>query len=387
MSPLLEAPAPGGTGSGGPLGAAVVGGGFMAAVHTRAARSARARLVGALTSTPEGSRRAAAALGHERAYGSLEELLADDAVDVVHVCTPNALHAEQVLAAVAAGKHVVCEKPLATTPEDAAAVVDAAAAAGVVVAVPFVYRFHPMVREARARVRSGEVGRVLTVAGSYLQDWMLSPEDDDWRVDPERGGPSRAFADIGSHLVDLLETVTGDRVSSLAATLSTVHPHRAQHRDVTTEDAAAVVVRTAGGAVGTLLVSQVAPGRKNRLHLEVAGSAESLAFDQEDPERLWVGRRSGSLLVPRDADQLAPDAARLCAVPAGHPQGYQDAFDAFVADAHAAARGAEPEALPLAADGARAVDLTAAVLASSRSGSWVDVPAPRTAPAPASRGD
>ena len=359
-----------------PLGTAVVGGGFMAGVHTRAARSARSRLVGALASTPESSRRAAAAHGLERAYGSLEELVADEDVDVVHVCTPNALHAEQVLAAVAAGKHVVCEKPLAPSPQEAAAVVDAAAAAGVVVAVPFVYRFHPMVREARARVLSGAAGRVLTVAGSYLQDWMLAPEDDDWRVDPALGGPSRAFADIGSHLVDLLEIVTGDRVASLAATTSVVHPHRAQHRDVRTEDAAAVVVRTAGGAVGTLLVSQVAPGRKNRLHLEVAGSAESLAFDQEDPERLWVGRRRGSQLLPRDADQLSPDAARLCAVPAGHPQGYQDAFDAFVVDVHAAVRGEHPEALPLAVDGARAVQLTTAVLDAARSGAWVDVPAP-----------
>ncbi|MEJ5944533.1 Gfo/Idh/MocA family oxidoreductase [Pseudokineococcus basanitobsidens] len=367
----MSSPAPGR-----PLGTAVVGGGFMAGVHTRAARSARSRLVGALTSTPEGSRRAAAEHGLERGYADLDELLADDAVDVVHVCTPNARHAEQALAAVRAGKHVVCEKPLATGAADAAEVVAAAREAGVVVAVPFVYRFHPMVREARARVRSGAVGRVLTVTGSYLQDWMLSPEDDDWRVDPAVGGPSRAFADIGSHLVDLLETVTGDHVVRLVATTSTVHADRAQHTDVRTEDAAAVVVATAGGAIGTLLVSQVAPGRKNRLHLEVAGSTESLAFDQEHPETLWVGRRAGSLLLPRDADQLSPDAARLCAVPAGHPQGYQDAFDAFVADVHAAVRGEAPEALPLAVDGARAVDVTAAVLASTASGGWVDAPAP-----------
>jgi predicted dehydrogenase len=318
-------------------------------------------------------RSAAAAdrLGIGRAYGSLEELLADDSIDVVHVTTPNALHAEQASAVLASGKDVICEKPLATTVADAEALV--AAAEGRTATVPFVYRFHPLVREARSRFASGQAGRVLTINASYLQDWLLGAGDDNWRVDAEKGGRSRAFADIGSHLVDLVEFVSGDRVSRVSSTKRTVFAERAAHADITTEDAVAVVVETHSGALGTLLVSQVAPGRKNRLWLEIAGSEESVAFDQEQPETLWVGRRKGSLIIPRDADQLSDDAARLSIVPSGHPQGYQDAFNAFVADSYAAVAGESPDGLPRFTDGLRAVRVTDAVIDSAESGTWIEM--------------
>jgi predicted dehydrogenase len=241
-----------------------------------------------------------------------------------------------------------------------------------------------MVREARSRVLSGEVGTVLTIHGSYLQDWLLTQDDDNWRVDERSGGRSRAFADIGSHLVDLVEFVTGDRVAEVAAAKRTFFPDRAQHRAVTTEDAAAVTVRTESGAIGTILVSQAAPGRKNRLHLEIAGTSESVAFDQEAPETLWVGRREGSLLLPRDPAQLHPDAARLVTTPPGHPQGYQDAFNGFTADTYAAVGGATPAGLPRFADGLRAVRVTDAVLTAAESGTWVRVAAAPVAVAPAS---
>ncbi|MBO1740141.1 Gfo/Idh/MocA family oxidoreductase [Leifsonia sp. TF02-11] len=353
------------------LRVAIVGGGFMAEVHSRAARAARAELAGIVSSTPERSAAAAERLGIGRAYDSLEQLLDDDSIDVVHVTTPNALHASQAAAVLASGKDVVCEKPLATTVPDAEALV--AAASGRTATVPFVYRFHPLVREARSRFASGAAGRVLTVNASYLQDWLLAAGDDNWRVDSEQGGRSRAFADIGSHLVDLVEFVSGDRVTRLSATKRTVFAERAAHAGITTEDAAAVVIETASGAIGTLLVSQVAPGRKNRLWLEIAGSAESVAFDQEQPETLWVGRRAGSLLVPRDADQLSADAARLCVVPSGHPQGYQDAFNAFVADSYAAVAGESPDGLPRFEDGLRAVRITDAVIDSAESGTWIEM--------------
>jgi predicted dehydrogenase len=353
------------------LHVAIVGGGFMAEVHSRAAWAARAELVGIVSSTPERSAAAADRLGIGRPYASLEEMLGDDSIDVVHVTTPNALHASQAAAVLASGKDVVCEKPLATSVADAEALV--AAAAGRTATVPFVYRFHPLVREARARFASGAAGRVLTVNASYLQDWLLAAGDDNWRVDAEQGGRSRAFADIGSHLVDLVEFVSGDRVSRLSATKRTVFAERAAHAGITTEDAAAVVIETASGAIGTLLVSQVAPGRKNRLWLEIAGSAESVGFDQEQPETLWVGRRAGSLLVPRDADQLSADAARLCVVPSGHPQGYQDAFNAFVADSYAAVVGESPDGLPRFEDGLRAVRITDAVIDSAESGTWIEM--------------
>ncbi|MEO8907751.1 MAG: Gfo/Idh/MocA family oxidoreductase, partial [Microbacteriaceae bacterium] len=328
------------------LGVGFVGGGFMAQVHSRAARAGRARLVGVVSSSPARSEKVADELGIERAFDSLDAMLASDDIDVVHVCTPNALHAEQAAAVIRAGKHVICEKPLATTATDAAELAELAASAGVTATVPFVYRFHPLVREARARVRSGAVGRLLSVNGSYLQDWLLDSDDDNWRVDSIRGGRSRAFADIGSHLVDLAEFVSGDRIARLCATARTYFDSRAENSAIVTEDAAAVVIKTAAGALGTLLVSQVAPGRKNRLKLELAGASESLAFDQEQPETLWIGRRRGSELIPRDAEQLSPDAARLVTVPAGHQQGYQDAFNAFVADSYAAVGGTMPEGLP-----------------------------------------
>ncbi|MDR6973042.1 Gfo/Idh/MocA family oxidoreductase [Leifsonia shinshuensis] len=360
-----------GTAAGANLRVAIVGGGFMAEVHSRAARAARADVAGIVSSTPERSVAAAERLGIGRAYSSLEEVLSDDTIDLVHVTTPNALHAEQAAAVLAAGKDVVCEKPLATTVADAEGLV--AAAEGRTATVPFVYRFHPMVREARSRFASGEAGRVLSINASYLQDWLLGESDDNWRVDARQGGRSRAFADIGSHLVDLVEFVSGDRVSRVSATKRTVFAERASHSGITTEDAVAVVVETHSGALGTLLVSQVAPGRKNRLWLEIAGSAESVAFDQEQPETLWIGRRKGSLIVPRDADQLSEDAARLCVVPSGHPQGYQDAFNAFVADTYAAVAGESPDGLPRFADGLRAVRVTDAVIDSAESGAWVDI--------------
>lgn len=353
--------------------AGFVGGGFMAEVHSRAARSSRAQLGGIVSSTPAKSQAASAKLGIARGYDSLDDLLADEAIDIVHVCTPNAQHTAQALAVIAAGKHVVCEKPLTVTVQDAETLVAAATAAGVTATVPFAYRFHPMVREARARVAAGDVGRLFSIHGSYLQDWLLSADDDNWRVDAEAGGASRAFADIGSHLVDLVEFITGDRIARVAATRRTFFGERPNHPRVDNEDAVAVTLETAGGALGTLLVSQVAAGRKNRLYLEIAGSAESVGFDQENPDSLWIGRRRGSEIVPRDAAQLHPDAARLSLVPAGHAQGYQDAFNGFVTDTYAAIAGEKPDGLPRFEDGLRAVRITDAVMRAAATGEWIEI--------------
>jgi len=355
------------------LRAGFVGGGFMATVHSRAARAARAELAGGASSSAVRARDAADRLGLDAAFDSVEALIADPDIDVVHVCTPNATHAEIARAALEAGKHVICEKPLATTSADALSLVDLAADRGLVAAVPFVYRFHPMAREARARAARGDTGRLLSVHGAYLQDWLATPHDDDWRVDASLGGPSRAFADIGSHLVDLVEFVSGDRIVRLNASTRTVYEQRAMNVDIATEDLAAVVVELASGAVGTLLVSQVAPGHKNALSIELSGTDASLRFEQERPEQLWVGRSDSATIVDRDAARLAPDAARLSLVPAGHPMGYQDAFNAFVADAYAAIGGASPDGLPRFDDGLRAVRVTEAVLASAASGAWEDV--------------
>ncbi len=351
-----------------PLRAAIAGTGFIGAVHARSARLAGARLVGVAASSPESARQAAAALGAEQAYDSAEELVVAPDVDVVHICTPNHLHVPLVLAALAAGKHVICEKPLALDVAGAHDLVDAALAAQLVAAVPFVYRYYPTVREARERVRGGQTGALRLVHGSYLQDWLLRPEDDNWRVDARLGGASRAFADIGSHWCDLAEFVSGHRIVRLSARLLSAVPERS------TEDAAVVQFETDGGALGTAVISQISAGRKNRLWLELDGSEEALAFDQEAPEELWCGRREAVTIRRRDPATLTPAAARFAFLPGGHPQGYADCFDAFVADVYDSVRSsADLDGMPTFADGFRAALVTDAVLSSAREERWVDV--------------
>ncbi|MEA2311503.1 MAG: hypothetical protein QOE28_1471, partial [Solirubrobacteraceae bacterium] len=205
---------------------AIAGAGFIGAVHAHAARAAGATVVGVAASTPERSRAAAQRLGVDKAYESAEALADDPGVDVVHVCTPNDLHEGLAQRALEAGKHVVCEKPLAVDVAGARRLADLAARTGLCGAVPFVYRYYPTVHEARHRIASGQSGAVRLVHGTYLQDWLLTAEDDNWRVDAERGGASRAFADIGSHWCDLAEFVTGHRVTRLSARTTTAVPER-----------------------------------------------------------------------------------------------------------------------------------------------------------------
>jgi predicted dehydrogenase len=351
--------------------AGIVGVGFMGTVHARAVRRAGGVVSRIVGSTPESSRAGAERIGAEFAAESVEELLAADDVDVVHVCTPNATHAPLVRAAIAVGKHVICEKPLAVDAGEAAELVALAAEAGVTATVPFVYRFYPTVREARTRVADGTAGPVRLLHGSYLQDWLVEDTDDNWRVDAAAGGASRAFADIGVHWCDLVEFVSGHRITRVAARTVVAHPTRGG-RTVTTEDAAVVLFETDQGAAGNLTISQISPGRKNRLWFSVDGAAESLCFDQENPDSLWIGGREVNRQLLRGSSE-GPAAARYSVVPAGHPQGYQDCFDAFVADTYESIAGAAPDGLPTFADGLRAARITEAVLESSRTSSWVEV--------------
>jgi predicted dehydrogenase len=362
-----------------PLRIAIAGTGMIGAVHADAARRAGALLVGVSASTPERAKAAAARLGAEQAYESAEELAAAEDVDVVHVCTPNALHGPLVRRALAAGKHVVCEKPLSLDGPDAAELTALADAAGLVNAVPFVYRYHAMAAEARDRVRGGRIGDVRLLHGHYLQDWLSRPQDDNWRVDAAAGGASRAFADIGSHWCDLVEWVTGHRISELTAVADTVLPQRTGDDPVATEDVVHVLLRTDRGASGSLVVSQVSPGRKNRLWFEIDGAEHSVVFDQENPETLTWGGREHTETVIRDPGTLSPAAARLSPVPAGHPLGYRDCFAAFVADVYDAVRRHPSEGVPAEplyptfADAARTARITDAVLQSARSRSWIEV--------------
>jgi len=381
------------TGENGALRVAIAGTGFIGAVHAHAARRAGAHVVGVAASSPERSREAAQRLGVERPFDDAMALATAPDVDVVHICTPNHLHGPLASAALAAGKHVVCEKPLALDAAEARGLVDTARESGLVATVPFVYRFYALVREARARVAAGGIGPVRLVHGSYLQDWLATADDDNWRVDPALGGGSRAFADIGSHWCDLVEFVSGDRIVAVCAETATAVPERvtaaATHafdaarsadgprRTVITEDIGLVLFRTAGGAVGTVVVSQVSPGRKNQLQFEIAGADATLSFDQEQPETLWIGRRPSSELVVRDGAYLDPAASPYAVLPPGHPQGYQDCFDAFVGDTYRAIRAGGTGAvdgLPTFTDGARAAEITDTVLRSASNGRWEEVP-------------
>jgi predicted dehydrogenase len=249
-----------------------------------------------------------------------------------------------------------------------------------------------MAREMQARVQAEEFGAVNLMHGSYLQDWLLNPRATSWRVDPQAGGPSRAFGDIGSHWCDLVEWVTGDRIARLVATTSITIKQRpaataatfsavesdAPLVDVETEDSALILFRTANDVAGSAVISQLSAGRKNRLWIQVDGMNQSAAFDQEMPEQLWIGSEGGAQILVRDPSHGSAEQRRLSTLPAGHPQGYAQCFENYVADSYAAVdahdgRGQVPEGLPTFADGARAAEICDAMLRSAANGKWVDV--------------
>lgn len=397
--------------SDGVLGVAIVGAGMIAQVHLAAARAAGARVAGVLGSSADASQQTAERWGLDRGYADLAELLDDEDVDVVHVCTPNATHHHYAVAALRAGRHVVCEKPIGVSLEEAESLVATARATGLVATVPFVYRYHPVVRELRARARRGDFGPWRLLHGSYLQDWLMDAHDTNWRVDGALGGASRTFADIGSHWFDLVEWVSGERISELTALSSVVTDRRGEaaansaqptsstdpdlrftntpdrtgdgtggRTAASTEDVAMVLGRTRSGVGVSFVGSQVSPGRKNRLWFECDGAAGSAAFDQELPDSAWLGTADGAHLLMRGAADTGADARRLSTLPPGHPMGYADAFAAFVADTYAVILGEVRDGLPTLDDGLRAARLTDAFLRSSAARSWVDVAGPGDEP-------
>ncbi len=369
-------------------GIAIVGTGMIGAVHRRAALLAGADIRGVAASSPQRARDVAQAWGVPRAYRDIEEVVADPQVQVVHVCTPNHLHRPMAQAALEAGKHVVCEKPLATTLEDARALAALATANALVATVPFVYRYHPVVREARARIAHGELGPLHLIHGSYLQDWLLDPASNNWRVDPALGGASRVFADIGSHWCDLVEWVSGERFTEVSAAFDTVIAERSTDtgqsfttaaaggamQAVTSEDVAAAMFRTGAGTLASLTVSQVSAGRHNRLWFEIDGARASVAFNQEDAERLWIGKPDQREEVfVRGPGAGSPEQRRLSVLPAGHAQGYGHCFEAFVADTYRAIEGERPDGLPTFEDGVRSALIVDRVITSARTRAWTTI--------------
>ncbi len=369
------------------VGIAVVGAGFAGRVHALAARQAGARIIGVTASNPESSRTAAAAFGAELSFSDLTALIEHEDVDVVHVCTPNGTHREIVEMALSRGKHVVCEKPLATNAVDSANLSELAKGSGLRAAVAFAYRYHPMARRAWTMVHDGALGALHLLHGSYLQDWLLAPTAGNWRTLAAVGGPSRAFADIGSHWCDLAEWISGCRITDLTALTSTVYdkrpspftegsPPSALSRDfvpVDTEDIACLLFRATGGVVGTLTVSQVSAGRKNRLWFQVDGSDASVAFDQENPEWLWIGTRQLNKLAPRDGSDEIGTAFGASALPPGHARGFVESFTDLFGEVYRSMGSDDPASYPTFDDGLRSTRITEAVLLSASTKGWVSV--------------
>jgi predicted dehydrogenase len=379
-------------------GTVVVGTGFIGPVHVEALRRLGRPVLGVLGSAPEKSRAAAATLGLPRGYDSFEEVLADPHVAVVHLASPNRLHFEQCRQALAAGKHVLCEKPLALTSRETAELVDLAARTPAVAAVCYNVRFYPLCLEARQRIAEGQLGEVYHVTGSYVQDWLLYDTDFNWRVLAEEGGALRAVADIGTHWLDLLQSITGLEVEQVCADLRTVLPRRRRPEGsvetfqgktqpaaptaevaITTEDYASVLLRFRGGAAGCFSVSQVTAGRKNCLRYEIAGARAALAWDSERPNELWVGHRDrANELLPRDPALLHPSVRPFANYPGGHNEGFPDTFkQLFRAVYDYIDRGdlRAPRPFPTFADGHREVVLCEAILRSGRERRWSAVAA------------
>jgi predicted dehydrogenase len=375
----------------------VIGAGFIGPVHVEALGRVGVEVAGILGVSKGESELAAKTLGLPKAYRDFDEILGDPSVQVVHIATPNRLHYPMAKAALNAGKHVLCEKPLAMNSAESGELVELAWRSGLAAGVNYNIRYYPLNIEAADMMKRGSLGRIYSVCGSYVQDWLFHPTDYNWRVLAEEGGELRAVADIGTHWLDLIHAITGLEVEAVCADLSTVHPVR--HRplgevetfkgkqekaaletesiSIATEDYACVLLRFRGEARGCLWVSQVTAGRKNCLRYEIAGSDQALAWCSEQPNEMWIGHRDeANESLVRDPALLGDKARRFTNYPGGHNEGFPDTFKqcfrAFY-DYIQAGDFSAPAPFPTFADGHREVLLCEAILQSHREGRWVPV--------------
>lgn len=372
--------------------AGVVGVGFIGVAHVEALRRLGVDVVGVVGSTPQRAREKAEAVGLPPVYESVEALASDPEVDVVHIASPNYAHADQVRTVLNAGKHVVCEKPLALTSEDTADLVARAEAAAAVNAVCFNIRFYPANHQAMAMVANGEIGEPKLITGSYHQDWMLLETDWNWRLQPEVAGELRAVADIGSHWLDLTSFISGKRITEVMADLHTLIPVRRHpagpvetfstveetedliEEEMRSDDAAGILLRFEDGARGAVTISQVSAGQKNSVRYEIAGSDSAIRWLSTEPEDLFIGHRGRpNELLSRDPGLYAPEASKLISYPGGHVEGFPDTFKALFsrvyADVAAGGPGEEPD-YPTFADGHDVVLVTEAIATSHQEQQW-----------------
>lgn len=375
-------------------GAAVIGVGFVGRAHVEALRRLGIPVQGILGSSPARAEATRRALHLPRAYATLDELLSDRSVNVVHLCTPNHLHFPHAEAALRAGKHVMCEKPLAMNRQETAALVQELQTSGKVGAVTYNLRYYPLCQEARALVQRGAIGEPRLAYGTYLQDWLLYPTDWNWRLEAEQGGNMRAVADIGTHWLDLISWITARKVTEVCADLATVIPVRLKPKGpvetfqragagdsdevtMTTDDYASILLHFEKGLRGVMTVSQVSAGRKNRLWFEIDGSEGSLAWDGEQPNLLWLGSRkqaNGTLI--KDPALMSPEARGYAAYPGGHAEGYPDSFVQLFKDFYGYIDRGDMKAertFPTFETGHTEVALCEVIATSARERRWVQV--------------
>ncbi len=376
--------------------AAIVGTGFIGPAHLEALRRLpNVEVVALCEVTQELANEKAKQLGIPRAY-VFEEMLKQDDIDVVHICTPNFLHFSQAKAVLEAEKHVICEKPLAVKIHEAEELVKIAAQTGLVNAVHFNLRYYPMVRQMKTMRERGDLGEVYSVMGSYLQDWLFLQTDYNWRLEPDKSGDSRAIADIGSHLLDITEYVTGLKITEVMADFSTVHKTRLkplkaietysgkmlQASDyaevpINTEDHATVMLRFDNGSKGSVTVSQVSAGRKNRLNIEISGSKSNFEFNSERPNELWIGKREkANEHLMKDPSLFYPEASALISFPGGHNEGFPDTSKQMFKEVYAAvAAGKQPEnpSYPTFASGLRELIIGERIVESNKKQAWVKI--------------
>jgi predicted dehydrogenase len=383
-----------------PIKTAIIGTGFMGRVHLEAVRRLEFVEAAAVAGrNADAAQRLGAGISIPVITGDYRKIVRDPAIDAVHICTPNAQHFLMAKEALQAGKHVICEKPLATSVEEGEELISLAKRQGLGNCVCHNLRYYPMVQQMRCMREDGDLGDILVVQGTYFQDWLLYDTDWNWRVDPQAGGPSRCMADIGSHWFDMAEHVTGLRVTSLCADLQTFHRTRKRPKHsvetfsnkllgsedyveagVDTEDFGSVIFRMGARARGSVTASQVSAGRKNRLSVEVCGTRASVAWNQERPDELWVGHRdAGNEIVIKDPSLLKAAARSYADLPGGHSEGYDDTFKQVFRRFYASIRNpGDAVEYPQFGDGLRQLSILNAEFLSHRTRGWVDVPAVET---------
>ncbi|MEY2663406.1 MAG: hypothetical protein RIR35_214 [Actinomycetota bacterium] len=372
--------------------AAVIGTGFIGKVHIEAVRRMGVPIKGVLAGSSNSTETVRKSMNLEKSYGGVKEIAFDDEITVVHVTSPNSLHFEQVRLLLEAGKHVICEKPLATSVNEGEKLLSIAESKNLVNAVCFNTRFYPMVHEARSLVEMGAIGTPAYIKGSYHQDWLLMDTDWNWRLEEDKAGELRAIADIGSHLIDQITFVSGVKVESVMADLHTIVKKRKRPTgpvqtftldttserkivDMRSDDAAGVLIRFSNGARGTISISQVTAGRKNDLNWEISGSKSALAYNSVEPEKLWIGHRGAPNQESlKDPTSISLDAAKNAFYPGGHVEGFGETFRALFervySDIESTSRKVD---YPSFRDGVTSLRVTDAIAQSSKTQTWVEI--------------